>query len=356
MKYTLSEEMTMVRDTVRDFVTNELVPLERELVTVDAGPLERRGAPISAENQTRLKRLAIDQGLWAMTTPEAMGGGGLSALGASLVAEELGKTWVEFDFGDVPAPLFDASPEQKANYLAPMIAGEKECAVAWREPKAGQIQTRAVRENGQWRLDGTKLSKPADAHLVFARCEQGLSCFIVSGLPVLDGRLTLKDVGVPSSGVLGEIGKAAELGAAYRPAEIVRAAARCVGVGSRLLEMGRQYARDWKVFGQPLAVRPAVQTGLAEMCAELEAARGMIYRAAEDIDNGVGDSTDAVKAHYFAAGMAQRALDRTVSIYGGPSNDCESPFSAMRERLSPAAFGEIRRVEAGQIAEDLLKG
>src|SRR5512144_2876600 len=119
MDFNLSEELTMVRDMARDFVTNELLPIEREVLVREKGGT--RGAPVPAEKREHLKKLAVEQGLWAMTAPEALGGGGLSTLGACLVAEELGKTFVDFDFGDVPPLLFEANAEQQQAYLRPAV-------------------------------------------------------------------------------------------------------------------------------------------------------------------------------------------------------------------------------------------
>jgi acyl-CoA dehydrogenase len=326
MDFTLSEELTMIRDMARDFVQNELLPIEREVLVRDAQVGGRRGAPIPPEKRARLKRLAVDQGLWAMTAPEALGGGGLSTLGACLVAEELGKTLVDFDFGDIPPILFDANGEQREKYLKPAIAGEKEIALALREPDSDEIQTRATREGDSWILNGAKLAEPADVYLVFARADEGVTCFIVEGLAVQDGKLALENARVPASNVLGEIGGAFVLGKKSQNARWVRAAARKVGIAARLLEISSQYARDWKALGQPLAVRPAVQRNLADMAIEMDAARWLVYHAACEIDEGKDARASAPRAYLFAAEMAQRALDRTIEIYGGPAHASDLPI------------------------------
>jgi alkylation response protein AidB-like acyl-CoA dehydrogenase len=99
----------------------------------------------------------------------------------------------------------------------------------------------------------------------------------------------------------------------------MRAAARKIGVASRLLEMSAQYARDWKALGQSLAVRPAVQRWLAEIAIEIDAARWLVYHAATELDAGKPSKEHAIRAHLFASEIAQRASDRTVEIYGGPA-------------------------------------
>ncbi len=294
MDFSLSEELTMVRDMAREFVANELLPIEREVLVREKGGT--RGAPIPHEKYDALKKKAIDQGLWAMTAPESLGGGGLSALGACLVAEELGKTFVDFDFGDVPPILFDANKEQQDKFLAPVIAGEKECALALRELDETEITTRALRDGDAWVLNGAKYADDADIHLVFADTEAGTTCFIVEGVAVQDGKLKLENVRVPASNVLGEIGGAFALGKKYRDAGMACAAARKVGIAARLLEMSAQYARDWKALGQPLAVRPAIQRYLAEMTIDIDAARWLVYHAACEIDEGKPANEEAARA------------------------------------------------------------
>lgn len=374
MDFALSEELTMIRDMARDFVTNELLPIEREVLVREKSGT--RGAPTPAEKRAWLKKLAVDQGLWAMTAPEEFGGGGLSTLGACLVAEELGKTFVDFDFGDIPPILFDANTEQQNKYLKPAIAGEKEVTLALREPDTDEIKTRATREGDAWQLNGTKLADAADVYLVFAQAaddaaargessaisgstmpraaaSQGVTCFIVEGVTTQDGILKLENVRVPAANVLGEIGGAFALGKKYQNARWARAAARKVGVAARLLEMSAQYARDWKALGQPLAVRPAVQRYLAEMATEIDAARLLVYRAACEIDEGKDAKEDARRAHLFASEMAQRAIDCTIEIYGGPAHAADLPM--LRIYSTDGKSGErVLELQRFEVAKGLM--
>jgi acyl-CoA dehydrogenase len=316
MDFTLSEELQMIREMARDFVTNELLPLERDvLVREKAGT---RGAPIPREKYARLKKLAVEQGLWAMNVPEELGGGGLSALGGCLVAEELGKSFVDFDFGEVPPQLFDANPAQREKFLQPASAGEIDIALAARDADDA-IPTRATRVDDGWILNGAKIARAVDVFLVVAQTDAKAACFIVENQVTQDEKLVLQNVRVPDVNVLGEIGGAFALGKAYRNANLMRAAARKIGVASRLLEMSAQYARDWKALGQPLAVRPAVQRWLAEIAIEIDAARWLVYHAATELDAGKPSKEHAIRAHLFASEIAQRASDRTVEIYGGPA-------------------------------------
>ena len=316
MDFTLSEELQMIREMARDFVTNELLPLERDvLVREKAGT---RGAPIPREKYARLKKLAVEQGLWAMNAPEEFGGGGLSALGGCLVAEELGKSFVDFDFGDVPPQLFDANAAQREKFLQQAIAGEIDIALAARDADDA-ITTRATRVDDGLILNGAKIARDADVFLVIAQTDAKSACFIVENQVTQYEKLVLQNVRVPDVNVLGEIGGALALGKAYQNANLMCAAARKIGVASRLLEMSAQYARDWKALGQPLAVRPAVQRWLAEIAIEIDAARWLVYHAATELDAGKPSKEHVIRAHLFASEIAQRASDRTVEIYGGPA-------------------------------------
>ncbi len=362
MDFTLSEELTMIRDMARDYVTNELVPLENEVLVRDKGGT--RGAPVPAEKRERLKKMAVEQGLWAMTAPEACGGGGLNTLGACLVAEELGKTFVDFDFGDVPPMLFEATAEQQERFLAPAIAGEKDCALAVREPKttvadATAFATHATRVGEAWQLNGVKLAGEADVYLVFAQADEGTTCFIVErggpGVVTQDGQLRLENAEVPDANVLGAVGGAAALGAKYTSARQVRAAARQVGIASRLLEMSSQYARDWKVLGQALAVRPAVRRHLADMAVEIDAARWLVYRAATALDEGKQAKQDAVRASLFAADMVRGAIDRTIAVYGGPSYAADLPVLRVYGAMAGSAGNDkVLEWQRFQVANELM--
>lgn len=349
MDFTLSEELQMIRDMARDFVTNELLPIESQTLVLDGQP-GKRGAPIPVEKYDALKKKAIGQGLWAMTAPEALGGGGLSTLGACLVAEELGKTFVAFDFGDIPPILWDANAEQIEKYLKPAIAGQVQVGLALREPKSDEIETRATIDGDAWILNGTKLVEETDVYLVFAKTAEGVTCFVIDNVKSQDGRLVLRDVRVSASNILGEIGQAFALGKKYQNARLICAAARKVGIASRLLEHSSVYARDWKSAGQPLSVRPLVQRDLADMAIEIDAARWMVYHAACEIDEGQAARESAPRAALFASEMVQRAIDRTIEIYGGPSGAAD--LSLVRiyraEKKSDSRILEIHRTRLAQ--------
>jgi len=327
MDFTLPDELKMLQDTVRKFVDKELRPLEPQL-------LAARGAGLTPETRAHLKSLAIKAGLWGMTGPEEFGGGGLGALGACLVEEELGKTFIPFDF-DVSPLLFECNAEQKARYLLPVVNGEKEYALAIREMEAGldaaAFITRAVPHGEGYRLDGRKRCAPdadaADFYLVFAQTEPGLTCFLIEretpGLTLKsvpgEVEMVLTECVVPASQVLGTIGSASKLGQRWAPLQHLKESARQVGVTGRLLEMAATYAKDWTVFDRPLLERPATTRLIAEMSLDRHAARLMVQHAAWKLDAGLAAPIELAQVRVFVTEMVQRAIDKTVQIYGGPA-------------------------------------
>ncbi len=346
---------------MREFVQNELVPIEQYVLVREKGG--GRGAPIPRDQYDRLKKMAVEQGLWAMTVPEALGGGGLNTLGACLAAEELGKTFVPFDFGDLVPLWFDASAEQKETFLAPLVAGEKECRLALREPEwngSTELHTRAERQGDGWRLNGAKRTEEADLFLVLAQAEEGATCFIVEkerdGVSFQNGTLTLTNAAMPAVNVLGNVGGAWSLGKKHQYARGVQGAARKVGIAARLLEMSAQYARDWKALGQPLAVRPAVQRDLAEMAIDVDAARWLVYRAACALDAGQDAAEEARRAGLFAAEMVERVIDRTVQLYGGPGHAGDLPMLRIyRADLDQGLAAKATELLRFQVADHLVK-
>lgn len=344
MDFSLPEELTMVRDTVREFVENELIPIEQEVLVREKGGL--RHALIPREKRERLKRLAVEQGLWAMSVPETLGGGGLNALGECLVSEELGKSFVKFDFGDVPPFLFEASAEQQDKYLKPLVAGEMECALAVRDSGEEEFRARMMPDGKSWLLNGKKFAEEADLFLLFTRTEPGLTCFLFDagreGVSQRDGEVSLHDVSIDAADILGEIGGALALGRKYFESRRVRAAARKVGIATRLSEMSSQYARDWKALGQPLSVRPAVRRYLADMAIDVDAARWLVYRAAWLIDEGKPAANEAISSSLFASEMVERTIDRAIQTYGGPGFAPDLPV--FRNYKADDATGEAAKM------------
>ncbi len=129
MDFNIPEDMKMVQTLAKDFVKDQLIPLEKEVLgrEVRFGRGQTESPP---EKEAELVKMVKDMGLWGLSIPEQLGGVGLGVLGTCLVEEELAKTMLPFNFGDVTPILFDCNEEQKNEYLLPLLEGQKSAYLA----------------------------------------------------------------------------------------------------------------------------------------------------------------------------------------------------------------------------------
>ena len=157
MDFSLSQEEEAVRDTVRAFITKEVMPLEPEVLH-----RERQGLPaIDRSDLRELQQKARSFGFWGLSTPEEYGGMNLPAMLQSLIWTEVGRCVVPFQFGgEADNILYHATDKQKREYLLPTIEGERISCFAITEPGAGSdvanIKLSARRDGDDWVLRGEK--------------------------------------------------------------------------------------------------------------------------------------------------------------------------------------------------------
>jgi acyl-CoA dehydrogenase len=160
--YKVSEEHEMLRELVKKFVRNELMPLEKNILDRFAAG---QPAALSDEENQKLFKQCKELGLWALDVPEEAGGANLPAVALVGVNEELGYTAVPFTFPpDSPnlhMMLATVTPEQRKKYLEPYAAGETTSAIAISEPGAGGdpagMKTKAVKDGDHWVINGRKI-------------------------------------------------------------------------------------------------------------------------------------------------------------------------------------------------------
>jgi len=219
-------------------------------------------------------------GLWGLQTPEEYGGANLGAVMNALIAMELGRTLVNFQFGGgADNILFGGTEEQKQRYLVPTIEGQRRSCFALSEPNTGSdatnIETRAVRDGGDWIINGQKTwisgAHDADFAIVFfltdpdKRARGGITAFLIdremgwTERPIAlmssweASDMWFDNVRVPGCNVLGEVGDGFGLAMQWIGRGRLNIPARAVGQGQGLLQLGLDYARQRKAFGQPIA-------------------------------------------------------------------------------------------------------
>lgn len=380
MDFRLTDEERMIRDTVRDFVSREIMPLEPDVMQN-----EREGRPgLSEETLKALQQKARDIGFWGINTPEEYGGANLGSLAMAVTYEELGRTFVPFHFGGTADNiLYACNPEQKKRYLIPTIEGTRRSCFALTEPgagsDAGNIRTTAVRDGRDWVINGEKIfitnGNEADFAMVFAVTDKsqgphrGISCFLVDrdmgwrSTPVRTmgewdpGALVFDNVRVPEENMLGEEGRGFALAMRWIGAARWIIPARAIGAAERLLDMALEHSRTRVTFGQPLSERQAIQWMIADSAVEIEATRWMTYRAAWMADQGLDNRHQSSLAKLYGANMANQVVDRVLQIHGGMGYTKDLPIERWyREMRLFRIFDGTDEIQRYIIARNLIKG
>ena len=337
--FELSPEQRELRELAHEFAERELRPIAREWD-------EREDCP------PELLARAAALGLTSHAIPAEYGGGGVSAVTSTLVAEELswGCAGLSAPIGATMFPvrplLFAASEEQRQRWL-PRLASEQGClaAIAITEPGAGSdvagIQATARCDGGEYVLSGEKCyitnGGIAELTLVFAKLDGAVTAFMIeAGDPGVGtgrkelklglrashtGSILLDDARIPADRLVGEEGQGLAIALDFFMHSRPQVAASAVGIARAAFEYATDYANQRRAFGKPLIAKQGVSFKLAEMAMEIEAARLLTWRAAAALDTGEDAGLNAgllgSYAKAFAADTAMRATTEAVQVLGG---------------------------------------
>src|SRR6186997_3298688 len=308
VSFELTGEQRALRELAHEFAEKEIRPKAAEYDEHQTHP-----ADVIAK--------AHEVGLMNPHVPEELGGAGLGAIEGALIGEELcwgcsgiATSIVANILGALPM-LIAGTEEQRREWLAPLLDEPILCAFALTEPNAGSdvsgIQTTAVRQGDDYVVNGSKMFISNAGHaswiVVFASTDKskghkGLSAFVVpadaDGVTVekhLDkmgqratdtSALAFQDVKVPAANRLGEEGEGFKI--AMRTLDHTRpgTAIGAVGVARAAYELSIDYSRERVQFGQPIAMNQGINFLIADMAAEIEAARLLTWQAAWLLDQG----------------------------------------------------------------------
>ncbi len=387
MDFQIDEELKMVQSLVKDFVNDQLKPLERDLLG-RAANLSDAQMYLPPETEANLIKMTKDMGLWGVGIPEELGGVGLSTLGNCLVEEELSQTVIPFDFGDVTPILFDSNEQQKEKYFLPAFDRKKQTYLAIMEPDGRDdtytMKTTAQKDGDHYLLNGQKLAFSRAGRdyfaIVFARtadngARSGVTCFLVDkdtpGFKVIGGEgktgwqsqvvdpmlLIFDRCRVPAENRLGEDGKAFSLGNKWLPSRRIIRGSRVIGVAQRLLEEATTHAQSWASFGQLISDRPGVQTALSDIAMAIHACRLMVYEAAWKADKGEPVRREAAMVKLFATQTIRSVSDRVAQIYGSPPYIAGLPMERFcRHAMATNTTDFALELQRNIIARDILKG
>ncbi len=377
MDFELSDEQRMIKETVYKWALKELAPIQEKVDEEDWFPPD-------------FFKKCAEIGILGITIDEKYGGLGGDVLMQTLAVEQMSRfapglamTYAAHSNLCAHNIHRNANDAIKEKYLPPMVRGEKIGALALTEPNAGSdamsLRTRAVRKGDKYLLNGTKIfitnGPVADFFLVYAKTEpelgaKGITAFVVEkdfpgfsvsrklrkcgmrGSPT--GELVFDNCEVPAENVVGKENMGVHVMTSGLDVERIVLAGGSVGMAEQALEYSVQYAVEREQFGQPIANFQMIQQKLADMYARTEAARLLVYRAAELAQRSPrgGKGTEltrmAASAILFASEAATWVCYQAVQIHGGYGYCLEFPVQNLWRDAKLYEIGagtnEIRRM------------
>jgi len=344
MEFGLTQEQEMIVETTRAFVENELYPHEAEV---------ERSGHLNMDLVREIQQKAIAAGLYAANIPEEFGGAGLDTPTWLLYEKELGRANYALHWTCVARPsniLCAGTPDQRARYLDPCVAGEKWDCLAMTEPGAGSdlrgMKASAKQDGTDWVLNGTKhfISHADIADFTIAFMATGeedtprgrkklITAFFVDketpGYAVRDGYRNVSHRGytnavlefdncrIPAENVLGEVHKGFEVANTWLGATRLQVGSTCLGRADRAFRHSVEWAATREQFGQPIGKFQGVSFKLADMAMEMKAAELMIMEAGWKFDQGTVSDADMAMAKLKATEMLAMVADEAIQIHGG---------------------------------------
>lgn len=341
MNFQLTKEQEFVRKMVRKFAETEVEPIAADIDKEHRFPIE---------NVEKMARY----GMLGVPLPKEYGGAGGDNIAYAITVEELSRVcastgvicsahtslcgWPIMAYG---------TEEQKKKYLVPLAKGEHIGAFGLTEPNAGTDaggqQTRAVDKGDHWELNGAKvfITNGGYAHtfVVMAMTDKakgtrgGISAFIVEkdfpGFSIgktedkmgicgsSTTELVFQNCKVPKENLLGEIGEGFKIAMSTLDGGRIGIASQALGIAQGAFDVTVEYMKSRKQFGRSISKFQALQFEMAEMRTRIEAARLLIYQAANMKDKHMKYGTQSAMAKLYAAETAMYVTTKAVQFHGG---------------------------------------
>jgi butyryl-CoA dehydrogenase len=336
----INQELSMVRDAIRDFAQREIAPYS-------AAWDKQASFPKKA-----LAGLA-ELGCFGIAVPESFNGAGLNYVALALIIEEIaaadGATSTIISVTNCPVCsilMMWGNEAQKEQWLKPLAAGQMLGAFCLTEPhvgsEAGGLRTTAIREGDSYVLNGVKQfitsGKNGDLAIVMAVTDKaagkkGISAFLVPtktpgyvvarvedklGQHASDtAQIVFENCKIPGTHLIGEEGQGLKIALSGLEGGRIGIAAQSVGMARAAFEAALKYSKDRVAFGEPIFNHQAVQFRLTDMATQIEAARQLILHAASLKDAQVPCLKEAAMAKLFASEMAEKVCSDAIQIHGG---------------------------------------
>lgn len=338
--FELPQEYVEIRETIRRIAEDKVKPLAIEI--------DERG-----EYPFETVKMLADQGFLGANMPEEYGGTGLDLLSFCIIVEELARVCANTaqavavqELGALPI-MIGGNHELKQRVLPDVAAGKKIIAYALTEPNAGSdaasIKTKAVRDGDYYILNGQKMfisnGGIADYYSVFAKTDKGITAFVVEkdtpGFEIgkLEKKMGLKgsptaqiyieNCKVPVENRIGEEGEGWLIAMKTFDKSRPTIGALALGIAQGAFDVALEYVQEREQFGKKIAQFQGVQFMLADMATQIEAARGLVYRAAAKVNEltSTGKNPELTQASsmakMFASDVAMKVTTDAVQLLGG---------------------------------------
>ncbi len=379
MDFNLNKEQKMILKMVREFAENELKPIASEIEQEEEFPWEI------------IKRMG-KLGLMGLTIPKEYGGSGVDSISYTIAVEEIARvcgstaiTMAAHNTLGTGQIYAKGTEEQRRKYVVPLAKGEKLGAWALTEPSAGSdagaVQTTAILDKDEWVINGTKLfitnGRIADILTVMASTDRskgsrGISAFIVEkGTPgfstgtdedklglraSVTSELVFENCHIPAENIIGREGKGFVDALILLDSGRISIGAMAVGLAQAALEESIKYAKEREQFGRPIAKFQAIQWMIAEMGTQIEAARFLVYKAANLKDHNKKFTKEAAIAKLYASEVGMRAATKAIQIHGGYGYTKDYPVERFFRDIRLCEIGEgTSEIQRLVIARELLR-
>jgi glutaryl-CoA dehydrogenase (non-decarboxylating) len=365
MDFKLSEEHQMLKDTVHDFVEEKIAPFADEWEENHHFPYEEAIKPMG------------ELGFFGTVIPEEYGGNNMGWLAAIILSEEIARgcsalrVQINMQTTGMAFTIYHyGSEELKKKYIPKLVSAEYIGAFAMTEPNAGSdvmaMKSTAEDKGDHWLLNGYKTwisnASVGDAIIYYAYTDKeakarGMSVFIVepknfNGITTTDldktgthatptGELILENTKVPKENIIGKPGDGVKILFGSLANSRLSCAAGGVGLAQACLDAVTKYAMEREQFGQPIGSFQMNQDMIAQMVAEIEAARLSCYRAAWQKDQGfLGNNLEVAQAKYLAGELAYKCSRYAMSILGAYGYSTEYPVARYYRDAPPYGMVE----------------
>ncbi len=384
-QFAVSERINALRSRTREFIDQNVLPLEPMLLEEET--------PLSARTLRQLQAQAKEAGLWALGLPADIGGGGLQFMEYVYINEVIGRSEAAmFALGthqtqDALMLHQFCSESQKAKWLRPLVDGEIWPSVAMTEPDAAGsdptlIATQATPDGGEWVLNGHKWFVTGADQAAFttvfcvtdpdAPPHQRASMIIVptdaDGFQIVRPiktmghigghhcEILLKNVRVPRDNLLGSQGQGFRIAQARLGPGRIFHAMRWLGQASRAFDLMCARALTRYAHGSLLADKQMIQAFIADSATEIQAARLLTLNAAAKLDRGEDARMEIAQVKFFGARVLHQVIDRAIQVHGALGLSDDTPLERMyRDARYARIYDGPDEVHKVTVARQILK-